>query len=133
MCGSRRSFATQVGDGNNIVNSWLELACVVPFDFVCAPHSQSELAPSSPCGRPSLSLQKPSNFLRAAPGPWAREPLCSLLSALCPLTSALAALASRGKAAANGDAPVLAQGMVHPWVGQNLLTPKRLVAGEPLQ
>jgi len=25
-----------VGDGNNIVNSWLELACVVPFDFVCA-------------------------------------------------------------------------------------------------
>ena len=25
-----------VGDGNNIVNSWLELACIVPFDFVCA-------------------------------------------------------------------------------------------------
>jgi len=25
-----------VGDGNNIVNSWLELACVLPFDFVCA-------------------------------------------------------------------------------------------------
>jgi len=25
-----------VGDGNNIVNSWLELACVMPFDFVCA-------------------------------------------------------------------------------------------------
>jgi len=25
-----------VGDGNNIVHSWLELACVVPFDFVCA-------------------------------------------------------------------------------------------------
>ena len=25
-----------VGDGNNIVNSWLELACVVPFEFVCA-------------------------------------------------------------------------------------------------
>jgi ornithine carbamoyltransferase len=24
------------GDGNNIVNSWLELACVVPFDFVGA-------------------------------------------------------------------------------------------------
>jgi len=25
-----------VGDGNNIVHSWLELACIVPFDFVCA-------------------------------------------------------------------------------------------------
>jgi len=25
-----------VGDGNNIVNSWLELACVCPIDFVCA-------------------------------------------------------------------------------------------------
>ena len=25
-----------VGDGNNIVHSWLELACLVPFDFVCA-------------------------------------------------------------------------------------------------
>jgi len=25
-----------VGDGNNIVHSWLELACVLPFDFVCA-------------------------------------------------------------------------------------------------
>ena len=25
-----------VGDGNNIVNSWLELACVLPFDFVCS-------------------------------------------------------------------------------------------------
>lgn len=25
-----------VGDGNNIVNSWLELACIVPFEFVCA-------------------------------------------------------------------------------------------------
>ena len=25
-----------VGDGNNIVNSWLELACVLPFEFVCA-------------------------------------------------------------------------------------------------
>jgi len=25
-----------VGDGNNIVNSWLELACVTNFDFVCA-------------------------------------------------------------------------------------------------
>ena len=24
-----------VGDGNNIVHSWLELACIVPFDFVC--------------------------------------------------------------------------------------------------
>ena len=25
-----------VGDGNNIVHSWLELAMIVPFDFVCA-------------------------------------------------------------------------------------------------
>merc|ERR1712087_402926 len=25
-----------VGDGNNIVNSWLELACIAPIDFVCA-------------------------------------------------------------------------------------------------
>jgi ornithine carbamoyltransferase len=25
-----------VGDGNNIVHSWLELACIVPFEFVCA-------------------------------------------------------------------------------------------------
>ncbi len=25
-----------VGDGNNIVHSWLELACVMPFNFVCA-------------------------------------------------------------------------------------------------
>lgn len=25
-----------VGDGNNIVNSWLDLACVLPFEFVCA-------------------------------------------------------------------------------------------------
>jgi ornithine carbamoyltransferase len=25
-----------VGDGNNIVHSWLELACIAPFDFVCA-------------------------------------------------------------------------------------------------
>jgi ornithine carbamoyltransferase len=24
------------GDGNNIVHSWLELACIVPFEFVCA-------------------------------------------------------------------------------------------------
>jgi len=30
------SQVVYVGDGNNIVNSWLELACVVPFDFVCA-------------------------------------------------------------------------------------------------
>ena len=25
-----------VGDGNNIVNSWLELACILKFDFCCA-------------------------------------------------------------------------------------------------
>lgn len=25
-----------VGDGNNIVHSWLELACICPFEFVCA-------------------------------------------------------------------------------------------------
>lgn len=27
---------TYVGDGNNMVHSWLRLACVVPFHFVCA-------------------------------------------------------------------------------------------------
>ena len=34
-----------VGDGNNIVNSWLELACVVPFDFVCACPRGTSLTP----------------------------------------------------------------------------------------
>ena len=36
-----------VGDGNNIVNSWLELACVVPFDFVCASPRSKEAQPRS--------------------------------------------------------------------------------------